>query len=90
MSGSAERFSADDIIWDLSVDPGPDYRDLDVVDLAIVALEEAQSYRLLAQGAIRLTYTLGAQLNQMRRHYYDLCDQFRSDRRTTAARRQRR
>jgi hypothetical protein len=90
MSGSAERLSADGITWDLSADLAPDYRDLDVADVVIVALEEAQSYRLLAQQAIRLLYVLDAQLDQLRRQYYQVRDQFRTNKRTVAARRRRR
>jgi hypothetical protein len=90
MSGLAERLSADDITWDLSVDLGPDYRDLDVANVVIIALEDAQSYRLLAQQAIRLIYVLDAQLRQLRFQYCQVRDQLKTDRRTTAAWRRRR
>jgi len=90
MIGPADHLTADDITWGLDADLSPDYRDLDVADVVIIALEEAQSYRLLSQQAIRLIYVLEAQLRQLRLQYCQVHDQFRTDRRTTAARRRRR
>jgi hypothetical protein len=90
MIGPVDHLTADDITWDFDADLSPDYRDLDVADVVIIALEEAQSYRLLAQQAIRLIYVLDAQLRQLRLQYCQVRDQFRTGRRTTAAWRRRR
>lgn len=63
---SPERLSAHDICWEPVGDHGPDYRDLDLTDVVITALEEAQSYRFLAQHALHLLHVQNVQLKQLR------------------------
>lgn len=64
---SPEHLSADDICWE-AVSPDADDHALDLTDLVITALEEAQSYRLLAQKAIHLVHVQDVQLKQLRSH----------------------
>jgi hypothetical protein len=84
---SPEQLSADNIRWDLNPDGGLDHRDSDIVDIAIAALEEAQSYRVLAQQAIHLLHEQDIQLSKLRERYRRLAEEVRSRRcRRTAPR----
>ena len=80
MSAAPDRLSAEDIDWERARDVDPDHRNLDLAEIAIVALEEAQSYRILAQQAIHLLHLLDIQLKQLRNRYYEVLEQLRHNR----------
>ena len=80
MRASTEQFSADCIRWEMAANLGPDLHNLDIAEIVIVALEEAQSYRMLAQHAIHLLHVQNIQLKQQRNRHQRLSDQFRRDR----------
>jgi hypothetical protein len=73
--------SAEDIAWELTPGASQQLDEMTVEDIAVAALQESQSYRLLAQQALHLLRAQEIQLRQLSVRHRRLVEQFRTENR---------
>jgi len=77
--------TAADVRWTLEPPPGPALRVIADEDLAVAALAEAQSYRLVARQALHALHDVSRRLDRAHAAYRRLHDEFKQLREDTAA-----
>ncbi len=68
-----------DIQWRLRVQPPRDCQPVDVTEIAVIALQESQAYRVLAQEAVHLLHRQGIEFSRLRSRYRQLLQQLRRE-----------
>ena len=78
MKSRCQRLCAEDIPWESSREAHPTFGLMDLEDIAVAALQESQSYRMLALQTLHLLHAQAVQLRVLSRRNRELLEQFRS------------